>query len=235
MAETSTRLLDSERASIFLWDKTNRVLIGRPALGVEDGELRIPDSQGIVGQVVQSNEVRRVDESERDAIARDVDQQLGFHTHSLLCVPLRGSDGKVLGAFEMINKREGNFTKEDEIGLTELASHAAIALENTQHVQQLLESKKQLAQQAADQVQLIGKSVAIEQLRTTVTRVADTDPCSARTGRERDGKRSRQPARALPQPATERAVYRRHCAALTENAVGKRAVWSRERCLHRCP
>ena len=70
MAETSTRLLDSERASIFLWDKTNRVLIGRPALGVDGSELRVPDTQGIVGQVVQTGEIRRVDESEKEEIAQ---------------------------------------------------------------------------------------------------------------------------------------------------------------------
>jgi transcriptional regulator with GAF, ATPase, and Fis domain len=175
MAETSTRLLESERASIFLWDRTNRILLGRPALGVDGDELRIPDNQGIVGEVVQSGELRRVDESEEDAIARDVDKQLGFHTRTLLCVPLRSAAGKIVGAFEMINKKQGNFTKEDEAGLVELASHAAIALENTQHFQQVLDSKKQIAQQAADQVQMIGDSVPIEQLRNTVRRVADTD------------------------------------------------------------
>ena len=32
----------------------------------------------------------------------------------------------------MINKRQGNFTDEDEAALVELAAHAAIALENAQ-------------------------------------------------------------------------------------------------------
>ena len=61
MAETSTRLLKAETASIFLWDKPNKLLVGRPALGVEGGELRIPDDRGIVGQTVQTGEARRVD------------------------------------------------------------------------------------------------------------------------------------------------------------------------------
>ena len=38
-AEASAKLLDAERASIFLWDKTTHTLVGRPALGVEGGEL----------------------------------------------------------------------------------------------------------------------------------------------------------------------------------------------------
>jgi hypothetical protein len=43
MAQASTRLLGAERASIFLWDRPQRQLVGRPALGVETGELRISD------------------------------------------------------------------------------------------------------------------------------------------------------------------------------------------------
>ncbi len=219
MAETSTRLLDSERASIFLWDRTNRILIGRPALGVENDELRISDSSGIVGEVVQSGELRRVDEAEESAISREVDKQLGFHTRNLLCVPLRSANGKVLGAFEMINKREGNFTKEDEVGLVELASHAAIALENTQHFQQVLDSKKQIAQQAADQVQMIGESVAIEQLRNTVRRVADTDLALLVLGENGTGKEVVSQMVHYLSPRRNEPFIAVNCAALTETLL----------------
>jgi Nif-specific regulatory protein len=75
----------------------------------------------------------------------------------------------------MINKLGGNFTEEDEAGLIELASHAAIALENCQHYEQLLRSRKQLADQAAEGIQLIGDTPAIRQLRATTQRVARTD------------------------------------------------------------
>ena len=59
MAEAATKLLKADRASIFLWDRPNHLLVGRPALGVKGGELRIPDDSGIVGQVVASGEPRR--------------------------------------------------------------------------------------------------------------------------------------------------------------------------------
>ncbi len=89
MAEASTALLGAERASIFLWDKTSRTLVGRPALGVEGGELRIPDDAGVVGDVVHSGQTRRVDEDleqDQGQINRAVDQQLEFQTRSLLCI-----------------------------------------------------------------------------------------------------------------------------------------------------
>jgi transcriptional regulator with GAF, ATPase, and Fis domain len=178
MAETAIRLLSAERASIFLWDKANRTLVGRPALGVEGGELRIPDDAGIVGQTVQSGEPRRVDvdvAAEQREIDRRVDRNLKFETRSLLAVPLRGQSGELFGAFELINKIGGNFTDDDQEALTELAAHAAVALENTQELEKLVNTKRQVAEQAAQGVQLIGDSPAIVALRSTIRRVAETE------------------------------------------------------------
>jgi transcriptional regulator with GAF, ATPase, and Fis domain len=176
MAEAATRLFNAHRASIFLWDRPTRTLVGRPALGVEGNELRVPDNAGVVGQVIQSGEPRRVDETiDRDQIDHGVDARLGYTTETLLCVPLRGRSGELFGAFELINKQDGPFTPEDEAGLMELAAHAAVALENARDRQQLISSSRQVADQAAQRVQLIGNSPAIEALRSIVRRVADTD------------------------------------------------------------
>src|SRR6185437_6557889 len=61
MAQAAARLLDADRASIFLWDRGTRSLVARPALGVKGDELRIADDAGIVGQVIRSGEPMRVD------------------------------------------------------------------------------------------------------------------------------------------------------------------------------
>jgi len=176
MAEAATRLLSADRASIFLWDRPNKTLVGRPALGVEDGELRIADNTGIVGQVVQTGETRRVAETDSaDEINHQVDSETGYKTRTLLCVPLRSSKGEILGAFELINRLEGNFTDADEQGLLELATHAAVALENTQEREELLTTRRQLSEAAAEEIHLIGESAAIDALRSTVSRVADTE------------------------------------------------------------
>jgi Nif-specific regulatory protein len=90
-------------------------------------------------------------------------------------VPLRGKSGELFGAFELINKKSGSFTAEDEAGLIELAGHAAVALENAQDRERLLSSSRQIAEQAAEQVQLIGKSPKIDALRSIIRRVADTE------------------------------------------------------------
>jgi putative methionine-R-sulfoxide reductase with GAF domain len=129
MAEASTKLLHAQRASIFLWDRTTHTLVGRPALGVEGGELRVPDDAGIVGQVIQTGQARRVDADFKDEqrdIDRRVDQRLKFQTRSLICVPLRGRSGELFGAFEVLNKIDGNFSADDEQALAELAEHTEV-------------------------------------------------------------------------------------------------------------
>ncbi len=47
MAQAATRLLAADRASIFLWDRTNHTLVGRPALGIPGGELRSPTTAAL--------------------------------------------------------------------------------------------------------------------------------------------------------------------------------------------
>lgn len=176
MAEAATELLAADRASIFLWDKSNKSLVARPALGLEDDELRIPDNTGIVGQVIQTLEPRRVGgKLGSDEIDRDVDAETGYHTETILCVPLITASGKCLGAFEVLNKLEGQFTDEDQRGLQELAAHASVALENTQQLEELLSKHQLLVEEAAGGVQLIGESPAIEAVRSTTRRIADTD------------------------------------------------------------
>ena len=220
MAQASTRLLGAQRASIFLWDRENQTLVGRPALGVEGGELRVPDDVGIVGQVIQSGQPRRVGPGGgQDQINREVDRQLGFQTASLLCVPLRGKSGELLGAFELINKLDGVFSLDDEEALTELAAHAVIALENTQQHEQLVRVRDQMTDEAARGANLIGDCPPIEALRSTVDRVAKSDLAVMILGENGTGKevvarrihylsrRSREPFIAV------------NCAALTETLL----------------
>ncbi|HEV3138377.1 MAG TPA: sigma-54-dependent Fis family transcriptional regulator [Pirellulales bacterium] len=176
MAEAATRLFHCDRASIFLWDRQNRLLIGRPALGVKGGELRVADDRGVVGRVLQSGQPMRVDDATQpDVIDHQIGAQLRYRTRTLLCVPMQSRSGERLGVFELLNKTSGKFTQDEEIELTELAAHAAVALENVQDRQRLLATNRQLVDQAAEGVRLIGDCPAIESLRSIVGRVAQTD------------------------------------------------------------
>jgi len=187
MAQTAARLTGCERASVFIWDRPRKSLVARPALGLDGGELRLPDDRGVVGRCLASGEVIRISEREAAtagngspgqpaaAIDRATDKKTGFTTRNLLCAPLIGSRGQTLGVFELLNKSPGDFSEEDAEALTELAGHAALALEKTRELEGLLRRKQEDAEQAARSVQLIGESPAVERVRRAAGRVARTD------------------------------------------------------------
>ncbi|WP_425398878.1 sigma 54-interacting transcriptional regulator [Aeoliella sp.] len=220
MAEAATAQFDCDRATIFLWDRSHKTLVGRPALGMENNELRVPDDAGVVGRVVQSGQPERVDRmDDRAAIHGAVDKETGYTTETILCVPLVGPHGNTFGAFELLNKRAGNFQPDDLTGLTELASYAAVSLANTQQWEQLLERHQLLVDEAADRVQMIGNCPAIEALRSTIAKVANADLAVLVLGENGTGKEVvaqsihyRSPRRAEPLIAV-------NCAALTETLL----------------
>jgi len=220
MAEAATKLIEADRASIFLWDRPNRTLVGRPALGVEGNELRIPDDKGLVGKVVQTGEPGRVDRTfGQEQVNRSVDASLKYKTETLLCVPLRGAKGEIFGAFEVINKKGGNFTDEDEDALTEMAEHAAIALENTQERQQLVQARRSMSDQAAEKVRLVGESPAIEALNSTIDRVANTDLAVLILGENGTGKEVVAQRVHYQSNRRDQPFIAVNCAAITETLL----------------
>jgi adenylate cyclase len=58
-----------------------------------------------------------------------IDDATGFRTRSALCVPMI-SQGKVIGVIELLNKRSGNFSDNDEKLLQSIVSSLIIAIEN---------------------------------------------------------------------------------------------------------
>jgi transcriptional regulator with GAF, ATPase, and Fis domain len=220
MAEAATTLLDSDRASIFLWDKPNKTLVARPALGVPGGVLRIPEETGIVGYVIRTGQPRRIDAHlEQSEINREVDQALKYSTETLLCVPLVSNAGEVMGAFEVLNKKHGNYNQEDEAALEELAAHASVALQTTQQLEDLLTTNRQLVDQAATGLDLIGASSPIEALRSTIKRVADTDLAILILGENGTGKEVVSRSIHYLSRRRDQPCIAVNCAALTETLL----------------
>src|SRR5439155_16332798 len=57
-------------------------------------------------------------------------KRTGFFTRSILCVPVINKDSKTIGVTQVLNKRGGTFSEEDEARLKAFTSQIAIALEN---------------------------------------------------------------------------------------------------------
>ena len=176
IAREAVRLLDCDRASIFLWDREHQEVIACPALGVEGNSLRLPDKTGIVGEVIHTAKPLRIDDAYHDSrFSKKVDLASGYKTRNLLCAPLFDGEHKLLGAFEVINKNSGTFADGDVSTLEDLATQVGIALHNTRERESLLRSHRQLTEQVTKGVSLIGDSPAMQAMRSTISRLAATD------------------------------------------------------------
>lgn len=220
IAEEATRMLECDRASIFVWDRPNRKLLACPALGVEGRTLYLPDDAGIVGTVVQTGQTIRVDDAYSDnRFNQAVDKQSGYRTRNLLCVPLLDSDQKLIGAFEGINKNNGVFDTDDADILTQLGIQAAVALRNTREREQLIRTHRQLTEQVASGVRIIGESAAIQALRPTLERLAATELPVLILGESGTGKEVVSHSLHFRGTRAGHPFVAVNCAALTESLL----------------
>ena len=60
-----------------------------------------------------------------------MDEATGFETRNILALPLKVRD-RTVGVVEVINKKEGAFTEDDQELARALANQAAIAIDNAQ-------------------------------------------------------------------------------------------------------
>ena len=136
VVERSTEVMDADRGSLYVVDLERGEIWTRVAQGV--GEIRLPLGKGVAGKVAQTGEsIRAADAYRVPEFDETWDRKHGYLTRSLLCVPLRGRKGQVIGVFEVLNKRQGHFVREDEDLLVALGAGVAVALENAVLVDEL--------------------------------------------------------------------------------------------------
>lgn len=140
----SAEALNAERATLFLVDRQNQQLWSRSGIGLETKEIRIPIDSGIAGEVAASGETQIIDDPySHPKFNRKVDLQTGFVTRNLLCLPMKKLHGEVMGIFQILNKKSGNFNEEDAMFLSAMGASTGIAIENALLQEEL---KRQLGQ-----------------------------------------------------------------------------------------
>ena len=141
--EQTTRVMDAERSSLYLYDEERNEIWTKIAQGVTTSEIRVPVGTGISGAVAQTLETINISDAYADPrFDRAWDQSTGFRTRSILCMPMRTHEGKLIGVIQVLNKSTGLFTAYDEELLGAFSTHAAIALDQARLVQAYLEKQK---------------------------------------------------------------------------------------------
>jgi len=141
--QLATRQTGADRGTVFLVDHERREIWSLVGIGLEQQEIRIPADRGIAGWVASSGETVNLRDAYADSrFEPDVDRRLGYRTGALLCLPIRGKDGEIVGVLQLLNKREGQFTTQDESFLRALSDHVALALENARLHRELLAKQR---------------------------------------------------------------------------------------------
>lgn len=127
----ATRLLNAERSTLFLNDEKTNDLWSEVGQGLEAMEIRLPNHLGIAGAVFTSEKTINIPYAYADLRFNPAfDKKTGFFTRSILCVPVINKQGKTIGVTQVLNKRGGPFTSEDEARLRAFTAQVSIALEN---------------------------------------------------------------------------------------------------------
>jgi adenylate cyclase len=127
----ATRLLNAERSTLFLNDEKTSELWSEVGQGLESVQIRLPNHLGIAGAVFTSGKAINIPYAYADLRFNPAfDKKTGYFTRSILCVPITNKHGKVIGVTQVLNKRGGPFTGEDESRLRAFTAQISIALEN---------------------------------------------------------------------------------------------------------
>jgi signal transduction histidine kinase/CheY-like chemotaxis protein len=133
IALKAAEVLEADRCSLFLHDPATDELWTTVALGMDGGVIRMPAAIGLAGHCFQTGEVVNLTDAYRDPrFNRQVDAGTGYRTRSVLCGAVHNRAGDRLGVLQLINKKDGAFTAEDQTFLRTFGNHASVFIEMAQ-------------------------------------------------------------------------------------------------------
>lgn len=132
LINNACEILECERTSIFVYDRFSNMLTVHQGEGLEGFNLKIPIDSGIVGYVFSKGERQRIDDAYLDSrFNQEIDKKTGYKTRTLLCTPLKNTQGEVFGVLEAINKNIGVFNTDDEELIDLFGTQASLILNNS--------------------------------------------------------------------------------------------------------
>jgi serine phosphatase RsbU (regulator of sigma subunit) len=139
----ATRLIGAERGSLFLVDGASGSLRSLVAQGIDGDRLELAVGEGIVGTVAATGEAEILNRPYDDRrFDPSVDRATGYTTHSLLTVPVRDRERRLIAVLQLLNHRRGAFSADDVGFLSELGVQFAVALASARMHRDALEAER---------------------------------------------------------------------------------------------
>ncbi|HYS54482.1 MAG TPA: GAF domain-containing SpoIIE family protein phosphatase [Thermoanaerobaculia bacterium] len=134
--------LHVERGTLYFVDDDSKEIWTKIA-GELSSEIRLPIGKGLAGTVAATGEPVILHDAYADPrFDRSLDQKTGYRTRSMLCVPIRNRQQKIVGVLQLLNKTTGAFGTGDLDFLNSISDHMAIAMENATLHMELLEKQR---------------------------------------------------------------------------------------------
>ncbi|MCK4490019.1 MAG: HAMP domain-containing histidine kinase [Anaerolineales bacterium] len=134
IVQAACEVSDAKEASILMYDPNKKTLYFQAATNLDSHLKRgtaVPLDESIAGWIVNHQKPLIVDNPQKDKRHFNyIGKITNIECSSLLGIPLL-SKGNVIGVLEVINKRDGGFTKEDEDVLLALGAQATVAIVNS--------------------------------------------------------------------------------------------------------
>lgn len=190
MLEEIVRILNAQRATVYLVNTEKNELEAVAALGVDKEVLKFDYRKGIAGSVFTTGVSLNIDTtSDKVKFSQDLDQLTGLETKSVICSPVVNREDKIIGVIEVTNKRnESRFTVEDEKTMKVLA----LILSSVFHHYSPLSEKSLIRRFSAPydrEHAWIGKSTHTAEIRKSIVRLKDIDSTLLVTGETGVGKK----------------------------------------------
>ena len=176
IVEAANKLLGVKNSSLIILDEETQLLHFHIATGEKSQQLSrmtLKPGEGIAGWVAEHGKPLVVpDVSVEPRFNQRISDELGFETHSILCVPIRSRD-QLIGSFEAVNRLDGRPFEEKDIPLlTAFASLVGVVLENSRVKRSNEESKlalENLVQTKSSEVETVNKDLAVKTQRLALT------------------------------------------------------------------
>ena len=141
--DAAAQSIGADRGTLYLVDDIQKELWSKISQGEDMVEIRLPVGKGLSGFVAQTGENILIPDAYADPrFNREIDKQTGYRTRNVMCTPLKNKDGKIIGVFQLLNKRDGSFDNDDVNFIDALSAHAAVAIENARIAQEMVQNER---------------------------------------------------------------------------------------------
>lgn len=145
-------LMEAERCTVFIMELKDRKICSIYGTGLQEKQIAPPLEGSIVGKVIKSGKSRMINElDQHKGYHSFVDQQTGFTSYNMLCVPIKSLMGNdVTGAVQLLNKCDSKKFTSDDLGrLEEIVHFLSFSIESVVLNQEIMRIAESLGKEVS--------------------------------------------------------------------------------------